>query len=288
METMNNVFEKRRIRLQAMKTLYGSYLPSDQMLTCPKCAVESPKKEVAANLSVCPACGHHFPMDAVSRLRATFDGGKYRELNRGLGAADPLRFPGYAQKLREAKRKTGLREAAVTAQGKIGGRPCVACALDRRFLMGSMSAAVGEKITLAIEHALSSRLPLILFAASGGARMQEGICSLMQMAKTSAALARFDEAGLLCVCVLTNPTTGGVTASFASLGDVILAEPGALIGFAGPRVIEQTIGQQLPEDFQRADFMMAHGFVDAVVPRGELREALSRLLMLHGGGKSDG
>ena len=171
-----------------------------------------------------------------------------------------------------------------TATGTIGGQKCVVGVLDSHFLMGSMSAAVGEKITLAIEYATKNKLPLILFAASGGARMQEGILSLMQMAKTSAALARFSDKGLLYISVLTDPTTGGVTASFASLGDIILAEPGALIGFAGPRVIRQTIGQELPEGFQRAEFQLEHGFVDAVVPRAQMRDTLERLLRLHGKG----
>ena len=176
----------------------------------------------------------------------------------------------------------------VTAAGAIDGHRCVVGVLDSRFLMGSMSAAVGEKITLAVNYAARSRLPLIIFAASGGARMQEGILSLMQMAKTSAALARFSEKGLLYISVLTDPTTGGVTASFASLGDIILAEPGALIGFAGPRVIQQTIGETLPEGFQRAEFQMEHGFVDAVVPRKDLRDTLIRLLKLHGKGERHG
>ena len=209
------------------------------------------------------------------------DAGSFRELNPKIGAVDPLEFPGYQEKLRDAMQKTELSEAVLTATGTIHGKKCVVGVLDSRFLMGSMSAAVGEKITLAIEHAQKSKLPLILFSASGGARMQEGIFSLMQMAKTSAALARFSEKGLLYISVLTDPTTGGVTASFASLGDVILAEPGALIGFAGPRVIEQTIGEKLPEGFQRAEFQMEHGFVDAVVPRSQLRDTLGQLLLLH-------
>ena len=212
------------------------------------------------------------------------DSGTFRELNPKLSAADPLAFPGYGPKLALAQRKTGLAEAAVTATGAIGGSKCVVGVLDSRFLMGSMSAAVGEKITLAIEYATKNKLPLILFAASGGARMQEGILSLMQMAKTSAALARFSEKSLLYISVLTDPTTGGVTASFASLGDIILAEPGALIGFAGPRVIQQTIGETLPKGFQTAEFQMEHGFVDAVVPRAEMRGTLIKLLRLHGKG----
>ena len=278
---MTNAFERRRARLRAMKELYGHYRPPDQLLTCPRCGQEHPRSEVDANLSVCPMCSHHWPLSSAQRLAMTMDGGNWRELNASLPAADPLDFPGYGEKLRQVSRSTGLKEAVVTAVGRIHEHPCVVCVLDSRFLMGSMSAAVGEKITLAIDYALRRRLQLIIFSASGGARMQEGILSLMQMAKTSAALKKYADKGLLYISVLTNPTTGGVTASFASLGDVILAEPGALIGFAGPRVIEQTIGEKLPEDFQKAEFMMEHGFVDAVIPRRQLRDALGELLMLH-------
>ncbi len=278
---MTNLFQKRRSRLLAMKALRGSYLPPEQIITCPGCGREVPRKEVSDALSVCPKCGYHWPIGAYLRLSTVLDSGSFRELNPRLAAGDPLRFPGYPEKLRQASRKTGLNEAAVTATGCIHGRRCVVGVLDSRFLMGSMSSAVGERLTLAIEFAAKNRLPLILFAASGGARMQEGILSLMQMAKTSAALARFGEKGLLYVSVLTHPTTGGVTASFASLGDITLAEPGALIGFAGPRVIEQTIGEKLPEGFQRAEFQLEHGFVDAVVPRAQLRDTLGELLLLH-------
>ena len=281
---MNDIFAKRRARLLAMKAMRDNYVPGDKLVTCPKCGRESGKKAVAEGLSVCPLCGYHFPIGAYYRLSTVLDSGTFRELNAKLPAADPLAFPGYGPKLALAQRKTGLTEAAVTATGAIGGSRCVVGVLDSRFLMGSMSAAVGEKITLAIEYATKNKLPLILFAASGGARMQEGILSLMQMAKTSAALARFSEKGLLYISVLTDPTTGGVTASFASLGDVILAEPGALIGFAGPRVIRQTIGETLPEGFQTAEFQMEHGFVDAVVPRSQIRDTLIRLLRLHGKG----
>ena len=277
---MSGIFAKRRARLLAMKAIRDNYVPGDQLMTCPKCGGESRRKDVAGNLSVCPLCGYHWPLGAYYRLSTILDPGSFRELNEKLPAADPLSFPGYREKQREAQRKTGLTEAAVTASGTIGGRRCVVGVLDSRYMMGSMSAAVGEKITLAIEYA-ANKLPLILFSASGGARMQEGILSLMQMAKTSAALAKFSEKGLLYISVLTDPTTGGVTASFASLGDIILAEPGALIGFAGPRVIQQTIGETLPEGFQRAEYQEEHGFVDAVVPRQELRETLSRLLRLH-------
>ena len=278
---MNDIFAKRRARLLAMKAIRDNYIPGDKLVSCPHCGQESERKAVAEGLSVCPKCGYHWPLGAYYRLSTILDPGSFRELHPRLSAGDPLSFPGYRAKLESAQRKTGLTEAAVTATGTIGGRRCVVGVLDSRFLMGSMSAAVGEKITLAIEFAAKNKLPLILFAASGGARMQEGILSLMQMAKTSAALARFSEKGLLYISVLTDPTTGGVTASFASLGDIILAEPGALIGFAGPRVIRQTIGQELPEGFQRAEFQMEHGFVDAVVPRTEMRDTLARLLRLH-------
>lgn len=280
------VFKKRHCRLMAMKSLYSRYQPPEELIQCPKCGVESLRSEVAGQQYVCPKCAYHWPLYSYKRLRMVFDNGKYHELNRKYPSADPLHFPGYKEKLQDAHRRTGLSEAVVCASGLIGGRKCVVCVLDSRFLMGSMSAAVGEKITRAIEYAEKKRYPLIIFSASGGARMQEGILSLMQMAKTSAALGRFSAAGLFYISVLTDPTTGGVTASFASLGDVILAEPGALIGFAGPRVIEQTIGEKLPEGFQRAEFMMEHGFVDAVVPRKQMREALCELLALHD--KEDG
>ena len=279
-----SIFARRRARLLAMKAMRDNYVPGDKLVQCPKCGQESERRLVAQGLSVCPKCGYHFPMGAYYRLSSVLDPGSFRELFTKITAADPLAFPGYREKLSTAQRKTGLSEAVVTALGTIDGRKCVVGVLDSRFLMGSMSAAVGEKLTLAIEYAGKNRLPLILFAASGGARMQEGILSLMQMAKTSAAMERFSEKGLLFISVMTNPTTGGVTASFASLGDIILAEPGALIGFAGPRVIQQTIGQTLPEGFQRAEFQETHGFVDRVVPRKELRDTLEQLLRLHSKG----
>ena len=210
------------------------------------------------------------------------DPGSMVELNADLVGGDPLSFPGYLDKLGDQRMKTGMREAAVTVVGDIERMPAVACVLSSAFFMGSMGVAVGEKLTLAIEYARDHHLPLIIFSASGGARMQEGILSLMQMAKTSAAVERFKEAGGLYISVLTHPTTGGVTASFASLGDIMLAEPDALIGFAGPRVIEQTIGQRLPEGFQRSEFQQEHGFVDRIVKRHELRDVLAQLLMLHG------
>ena len=278
---MNGVFARRRSRLLAMKALRDSYASGEKTFTCPRCGQDSERKLVAQSLYVCPKCGHHLPLGAYYRLSTILDPGSFRELNGKLSAADPLKFPGYREKLDAARRKTGLQEAVVTAAGTIDGRRCVVGVMDSRFLMGSMSAAVGEKVTLAIEYAAKNKLPLILFCASGGARMQEGIFSLMQMAKTAAAIQRFQSGGGLYISCLTHPTTGGVTASFASLGDIMMAEPGALIGFAGPRVIEQTIKEQLPEGFQRAEYLLDHGFLDRIVPRSEWRAVLSQLLALH-------
>lgn len=250
-------------------------------VTCPKCERRAARSTWAESMYVCPNCGHCQPIGGYYRLSLVFDHGTFKELNERITAADLLHFPGYGEKLALQKRKTGLNEAVITASGRIEGMPVVAVVLDSRFFMGSMSTAVGEKVTLAVEHAAAKHLPLIIFSASGGARMQEGIFSLMQMAKTSAAIARFSAAGGLFISYLTHPTTGGVTASFASLGDVTLAEPDALIGFAGPRVIEQTIGEKLPKGFQRSEFQQEHGFVDQIVPRAEMRRTLAMLLKLH-------
>ncbi|MCD8325163.1 MAG: acetyl-CoA carboxylase carboxyltransferase subunit alpha [Lachnospiraceae bacterium] len=252
-----------------------------ERVLCPDCQRESDKQLIVQEQYLCPYCGHHFPVGAYFRLNSVLDDGSMKELDEDLTADDPLQFPDYPKKLEAARLKSGLNEAVVTAVGAIGGYKCVVGVMDSRFMMGSMGTVVGEKITRAVEYASSHRLPLILFCASGGTRMQEGILSLMQMAKTSAAISRFSEKGLLYISVLTHPTTGGVTASFASLGDIILAEPGALIGFAGQRVIEDTIHQKLPEGFQRAEFQQSHGFVDQVVPRNQMRQTLTRLLALH-------
>ena len=281
------VFNKQKKHLLALKALRAGQSPAPSAEeACPGCGALTPKQTLSRNLYVCPACGYHHHISGYFRLSLVLDSGSFRELNENLTSNDPLSFPGYGEKLAAAQQKTGIAEAVVTAAGRIDGRKVAVGVLDSRFFMGSMSAAVGEKITRLIEYAGKNRLPLIIFSASGGARMQEGILSLMQMAKTSAVLARFSERGGLFISVLTDPTTGGVSASFANLGDITLAEPGALIGFAGPRVIEQTIGQKLPDGFQRAEFQEDHGFVDQVVPRRELRGVLSRLLTLHtrGGG----
>ena len=254
-------------------------------LTCEGCGGRLGFADLADHLYVCPACGHHFTVPARSRIKMVADKGSFREICGALKGGNPLAFPGYEEKLKKTRDATGLHEAVVTGTCRIGGVKAVLCVMDSRFFMGSMGTAVGEKITRSIEYATKNRLPLIIFSASGGARMQEGILSLFQMAKTSAAIAKHDEAGLLYISVLTNPTTGGVTASFASLGDVILAEPGALIGFAGPRVIEQTIRESLPDGFQRAEALRDWGFVDRVVPRQALRETLAGLMVLHQTGR---
>ena len=278
---MSNVFTRRREKLLALKSLRRGGPRSAPAPACPACGAEVPRGELHKNLYVCPRCGHHHAVSAYYRLSLVLDPGTFRELDERLSSADPLAFPGYAGKLADVSRRTGLSEAVVTATGRIDGRRTAVGVLDSRFFMGSMSAAVGEKVTRLVEYAEKNRLPLILFSASGGARMQEGILSLMQMAKTAAALEHFSSVGGLYISVLTHPTTGGVTASFASLGDYMLAEPQALVGFAGPRVVEQTIGQPVPEGFQSAEYQLSHGFLDAVVPRKELRATLSRLLRLH-------
>ena len=256
-------------------------MSAEAMTPCSACGKLLTGAQWRDNLRVCPECGAYQPLGAFERLHLVLDEGSMKELDADIAGDDPLCFPGYEEKLDGLREKTGLSEAVVTACGNIEGIPVVTGVLDSRFLMGSMGTAVGEKITRAVELAKMHRRPLIFFCASGGARMQEGIFSLMQMVKTSAAIAAFKDAGGLYISILTHPTTGGVIASFASLGDITLAEPGALIGFTGPRVIEQTIGQRLPEGFQRSEFQMEHGFVDQIIPRDALRETLGRLLRLH-------
>ncbi len=250
-------------------------------VTCKKCKRRSLKQNWKDNYYVCPNCGKHRNVSAAYRMRMIFDAGNYKELNGRMKASDPMHFPDYAKKVQQKRQETGLEEAAVTAVGKIGGIRTTVIVLDSRFFMGSMSTVVGEKVTRAVEYATKKKTPLVIFSASGGARMQEGIYSLMQMAKTAAAVEEFQEAGGLYISYFTDPTTGGVTASFASLGDITLAEPGALIGFAGPRVIEQTIHKELPKGFQRSEYLEAHGFVDKIVPRSEMRQTLIKLLKLH-------
>nr|WP_293162083.1 acetyl-CoA carboxylase, carboxyltransferase subunit beta [Mogibacterium sp.] len=248
---------------------------------CRACGETGMREEWRDNLYICPHCGNHRGMTAASRIRITADPGTFREFGRSIRGGNPLGFPGYTEKIQGMRDKTNLNDAVVTGTAKIHGRRTVLVVMDNRFMMGSMGMAVGEKVTRAFEYATKKKLPVIVFSTSGGARMQEGMMSLLQMAKTSAAVAKHDEAGLLYVSVMTHPTTGGVTASFAMLGDIQLAEPDALIGFAGPRVIEQTIGEKLPKGFQRAQFQYDHGFLDQIVDRREMRDTLGRILELH-------
>ncbi len=256
-------------------------IPEGIWVKCPNCNEILFNKELDRNYRVCLKCGYHFRVPAHERIEMTLDEGSFREMDAGMLPVNPFDLPDYETKLVSAVKNTGLNEAVVSGEGSVGGYPVVIVVMDSRYMMGSMGTVVGEKITRAIEAAAAGRKPLIIFSASGGARMQEGIISLMQMAKTVAALSRLEEAGQLYISVLTDPTTGGVSASFAALGDLIIAEPGALIGFAGQRVIEQTIRQKLPEGFQRAEFLKQHGFVDMIVPRPQLRAALTGLLDLH-------
>ena len=277
---MQPLFRSRRDRLDRLRrqreeaveaAARRSAMPENGTQTCPGCGAECANQELVKTEYVCPHCGHHLPIGAYLRLSLLLDPFTFRELWPEMTAPNVLDFPGYEDKLNAQRQKTALPDAAVAATGKLDGYQAVFAVLDSRFFMASMGVAVGEKITRAVEYAQKHKLPLIIFSASGGARMQEGILSLMQIS----------QAGGLYISVFTHPTTGGVTASFASLGDITLAEPGALIGFAGPRVIRQTIGQELPEGFQRAEYLEEHGFVDQIVPRPQLRETLSQLLALH-------
>ena len=272
---------KKRAAVEGKKKTYDMDVPQNLLFQCPKCRAVMLMDEFEENGKVCRKCGHHARLTAWERVRLTADPGSFRELDGSLMACDPIGFEDYPRKLENTRRATGLLDAVVTGICSIQGSPCVIGVMDSRFMMASMGSAAGERITRAFETALEKGLPIVFFTASGGARMQEGMLSLMQMAKTAGAAKRHSDAGLLYVTVLTDPTTGGVTASFASLGDIILAEPGALIGFAGPRVIQQTIGQTLPEGFQRAEYQEEHGFVDQVVPRSKLRDTISQLLLLH-------
>jgi acetyl-CoA carboxylase carboxyl transferase subunit beta len=248
---------------------------------CESCRQIIWKKDLEDNLNVCPKCEKHFRIDARTRLGLLLDDNQYEMLDGNLSSTDPLRFVDlkpYSSRLRQAQHDTGLKDAVINAQGKVLGRPVVASVMEYAFIGGSMGAVVGEMITRAVERALSSKTPLIIVSASGGARMMEGVVSLMQLAKISAALARLDKERIPYISVLTDPTTGGVTASFAMLGDLNIAEPGALIGFAGPRVIEQTIRQKLPAGFQRSEFLLEHGMLDAVVHRKEMKPYIARAL----------
>ena len=285
---LDNVFKKTRIavgRKNYITFTRRPEVPEGLLRKCNKCGGAIIAEDVKKDHYICPKCGGYFRVHARRRIEMVTDEGSFEEWDSDLQGGNPLEYKGYEEKLEKLQEKTGLSEAVITGKAKIDGHETAIGVCDGRFLMASMGEAVGEKIARAVERATEERLPVILFACSGGARMQEGIVSLMQMAKTSAALKHHSDAGLLYISVLTDPTTGGVTASFAMLGDVILAEPKALIGFAGPRVIEQTIGQKLPEGFQRAEFLLEHGFLDAIVERPQMKAVLSKILALHENGK---
>ena len=263
------------------KNVKASDMLVGKWVKCSSCKEILYKEEVKENYNICPNCGKYFRLSARRRIRQIVDEGTFEELYEDLQTSDLLNFDGYKEKISALQEKTKIKEAVTTGIGKINGEKAALAIMDGNFFMGSMGSVVGEKITCLIEEAIKQKLPVIIFCISGGARMQEGIISLMQMAKVSSALAKLEEAGLLYISVLTDPTTGGVTASFASLGDIILAEPGALIGFAGPRVVEQTIGQKLPEGFQSSEFLLEHGFIDAIINRKEMKNVLGKILKLH-------
>lgn len=284
---LHNMFKKTGEKITSIhsRNRRKPEAPEGILKKCNKCGAAILTDEVINGKYICPKCHGYFRIPAYKRIELVTDAGSFEEwdtkIDEGERPENPLDFRGYTEKVKALRVKTGLDEAVVTGKATICGHPVVIGVCDGRFMMASMGHAVGEKITRAVERATEERLPVVLFTCSGGARMQEGIISLMQMAKTSAALKRHSDAGFLYIPVLTDPTTGGVTASFAMLGDIILAEPGALIGFAGPRVIEQTIGQKLPEGFQRAEFLLEHGFVDRIVTRDEMKEVLGQILKMH-------
>jgi acetyl-CoA carboxylase carboxyl transferase subunit beta len=259
--------EERRVHTEGMWT------------KCNACRAIIWKKDLESNWNVCPKCEHHFRLGARRRLELLLDNEQYDEFDAELASSDPLRFSDtkpYTQRLKDAQHKLGMKDAILTAEGRIDGRPVICCSMEFGFIGGSMGAVVGEKVARAIERSIDRKYPLVIVSCSGGARMMEGVVSLMQLAKVSAALARLDDARIPYISILTDPTTGGVTASYAMLGDLNIAEPGALIGFAGPRVIEDTIRQKLPEGFQTAEFLLDHGFLDAIVPRKELKPYVSQ------------
>lgn len=255
-------------------------VPTGLCIKCSGCGTTIYSKEIGI-YNICPECNFYFRLSARDRIKTIADKNIFVEFDKDMIAKNPLEYPNYETKIENLKEKTGLSDAVISGKCQIYGKDCVLCVMDSKFIMGSMGSVVGEKITRAFEYATEQKLPIIIFTASGGARMQEGIISLMQMAKVSAAAAKHSEAGLLYITVLTDPTTGGVTASFAMLGDIILSEPKALIGFAGPRVIEQTIKQKLPDGFQTAEFLLEHGFVDAIVEREKIKKTLSDILKIH-------
>ncbi|MGO4888693.1 acetyl-CoA carboxylase, carboxyltransferase subunit beta [Anaerobacillus sp. MEB173] len=278
---LRDLFSKKKKYATIPSEKAKQEVPEGLMTKCPKCRAIMYTKELKKNLMVCDSCGYHHRLTSYERIESLLDEQTFFEYDENMISEDPLSFPTYEEKSAIDREKTGLNEAIVTGEGKIKDIPTVIGVMDARFRMGSMGSVVGEKITRAIERAIEKDAPFILFSASGGARMQEGVLSLMQMAKTSAALQKLHDHGGLFISVMTHPTTGGVSASFASLGDYNLAEPGALIGFAGRRIIEQTIRQELPEDFQTAEFLLKHGQLDRVVPRHEMRDTIATILEIH-------
>jgi acetyl-CoA carboxylase carboxyl transferase subunit beta len=285
---LRDLFVKRQYATVKPSTLKKSVyeekpnIPSGMWNKCDKCNAMIYVEDLENSKYVCTTCGHHFRVNAKERISIFFDKGTFSEFWKDFHTTNPLEFKGYEEKLKSGKSKTDSSEAVVTGVGEVNGIKVACAIMDSFFMMGSMGTVVGEKITRLIEHATENKLPVIIFTASGGARMQEGIFSLMQMAKISAALAKHDEAGLLYISILTDPTTGGVTASFAMEGDIILSEPNALIGFAGRRVIENTIKETLPDNFQKAEFLLQKGFVDAIVERKNMRACIYKILVLHG------
>lgn len=274
---------KKRTDNDDKNTVSHADIPVGKWVKCDKCGEIIYKEKLHENYSVCPLCNYHFRLSARRRVWQITDEDSFKPFEelQNLKTVNPLDMPEYMDKLTSLQEKTGMTEAVYCGIGKIKGEEAVICVMNANFLMGSMGSVVGERITYSIEKAIELKLPLIIFSVSGGARMQEGIISLMQMAKTSSAIAKANEAGILYISVFTDPTYGGVTASFASLGDIILAEPGAMIGFAGPRVIEQTINQKLPDGFQTAEFLLEHGFIDKIVERKDMKETLYKLIKLN-------
>ena len=278
------IFKKRQyavINLTKEEERDIPMVPDGTWIKCNKCCKILYKRSLEENLSICPNCNYYFRLGAYERLKQICDKDSFKEINKYIVQKNPMNFKGYEEKLKANEEKSGTKEAVITGEAFIRGEKTIIAVMDSNFLMGSMGTVVGEKITQAIEIATAKKLPIIIFTASGGARMQEGIHSLMQMAKISGALSKHNEAGLLYITVLTDPTTGGVTASFAMLGDIILAEPNSLVGFAGRRVIEGTIKQKLPKDFQSAEFLLEHGFIDNIIRRENLAMVLGRLLKFH-------
>ncbi|MCO7124837.1 acetyl-CoA carboxylase, carboxyltransferase subunit beta [Sporolactobacillus shoreicorticis] len=284
---MKDFFTKKKKYATVPSTKARQDVPEGIVRKCPKCKKIMYVKELSKHLFVCQSCGYHYPIGAHDRAEMLFDQDSYVEFDEKMVSLNPLRFPNYMNKLESDRKKTGLNEAVWTGKGTIEGFEAAVAIMDKGFRMGSMGSVVGEKITRLIEYADKNGIPVIIFSASGGARMQEGVLSLMQMAKTSGALKTFSENGGLYISIMTHPTTGGVSASFASLGDYNFAEPGALIGFAGRRIIEQTIGEELPDDFQTAEFLLKHGQLDQVIPRSELRTVLGQVLSIHVGGGAE-